>query len=51
MAVRLQMKLGVVAETDRLPDSPDTLVAVEPAIGSTSRSKGNLYLLVTGVGG
>ncbi|MGZ6340211.1 MAG: hypothetical protein ACXWMX_00015 [Candidatus Limnocylindrales bacterium] len=51
MAVRLQMKLGVVAETDRLPDSPDTLVAVEPAIVSTSRSKGNLYLLVTGVGG
>ena len=24
MAVRLQMKLGVVAEQDRLPDSPDT---------------------------
>ncbi len=51
MAVRLQMKLGVVAETDRLADSPDTLVAVEPAIGSISRSKGNLYLLVTGTTG
>lgn len=51
MAVRLQMKLGVVAERDRLPDSPDAIVAVEPAIGSIARSKGNLYLLVSGVGG
>ena len=33
MAVRLQMKLGVVAEHDRLPDSPDTLVVVEPSVG------------------
>jgi hypothetical protein len=47
MAVRLQMKLGIVAETDRLPDSPDTVVVVEPSIGSTARSKGSLYLLVT----
>ena len=47
MAVRLQMKLGVVAETDRLPDSPDTLVVVEPNVGSVARSKGLLYLLVT----
>ena len=30
MAVRLQLKLGVVAEQDRLPDSPDTIVVVEP---------------------
>ena len=47
MAVRLQMKLGVVAEHDRLPDSPDTLVVVEPSVGSVARSKGQLYLLVT----
>ena len=47
MAVRLQMKLGVVAEHDRLPDSPDTIIVVEPSVGSVARSKGNLYLLVT----
>ena len=47
MAVRLQMKLGVVAEHDRLIDSPDTLVVVEPSVGSVARSKGLLYLLVT----
>ena len=51
MTVRLQMKLGVVAETERLSDSPDTTLVVEPTIGSTARSKGNLYLLVTGAGG
>ncbi len=47
MAVRLHMKLGVVAEHDRLDDSPDTLVIVEPSVGSVARSKGQLYLLVT----
>jgi hypothetical protein len=47
MAARLQLKLGLVAEHDRLPDSPDTLVVVEPTVGSVARSKGNLYLLVT----
>lgn len=47
MAVRLQLKLGIVAEQDRLDDSPDTLVVVEPSVGSVARSKGNLYLLVT----
>jgi hypothetical protein len=47
LAVRLQMKLGVVAEQDRLPDSPDTIVIVEPSVGSVARSKGHLYLLVT----
>ncbi len=47
MAVRLQLKLGIVAEQDRLADSPDTLVVVEPNVGSVARSKGNLYLLVT----
>jgi hypothetical protein len=47
MAVRLQMKLGLVAEHDRLNNSPDTLVVVEPSVGSVARSKGHLYLLVT----
>ena len=47
MAVRLHMKLGVVAEHDRLADSPDTLVVVEPSVGSVARSKGHLYLMVT----
>jgi len=41
------MKLGVIAEQDRLPDSPDTLIVVEPNVGSVARSKGLLYLLVT----
>jgi hypothetical protein len=45
------MKLGVVAETQRLPDSPDTVLVVEPNTGATARTKGNLYLLVTGAGG
>ena len=47
MAVRLQLKLGLVAEHDRLQDSPDTLVVVEPSVGAVARSKGHLYLLVT----
>ncbi len=47
MAVRLQMKLGVVPAPDRLPDSPDTVVVVEPTIGAVARSKGSLFLLVT----
>ncbi len=47
MAARLQLKLGLVAEHDRLDDSPDTLVVVEPSVGSVARSKGHLYLLVT----
>ena len=47
MAARLKLKLGLVAEHDRLPDSPDTLVVVEPSVGSVARSKGHLYLLVT----
>jgi hypothetical protein len=41
------MKLGVVPEADRLPDSPDTVVHHEPTVGSQARSKGHLYLLVT----
>jgi hypothetical protein len=47
MALRLQMKLGVVAEEDRLPDSPDTVVVVEPSVGARARTKGQLYVLVT----
>lgn len=47
MALRLQMKLGVLAERDRLLDSPDTVLVVEPTVGSLARSKGQLYLLVT----
>lgn len=47
MAHRLQMKLGVMPEADRLPDSPDTVLHVEPRIGSQLRTKGHLYLLVT----
>ena len=47
MAVRLQLKLGAVTEQDRLPDSPDTALVVEPSVGSVARTKGQLYLLVT----
>jgi hypothetical protein len=47
LAARLQLKLGAVTEQDRLPDSPDTVVVVEPSVGSVGRTKGNLYLLVT----
>jgi hypothetical protein len=46
------MKLGVIPESDRLPDSPDTVLHVEPRIGAQTRTKGHLYLLVTSkVGG
>jgi hypothetical protein len=47
LAVRLQLKLGAVTEQDRLPDSPDAIVVVEPSVGSVARTKGNLYVLVT----
>jgi hypothetical protein len=45
------MNLGAVAEPIRLPDSADSVVVVEPTIGSTSRTKGSLFLLVTATGG
>jgi hypothetical protein len=51
MTVRLQMKLGLVAESQRPADSPDSVLVVEPSIGSTTRTKGSLYLVVTGMGG
>jgi hypothetical protein len=41
------MKLGVVAERDRLSDSVDAVVPVEPTVGSIVRSKGQLFLIVT----
>jgi hypothetical protein len=41
------MKLGVLAERDRLSDSPDTVLVVEPTVGSQARTKGQLYMLVT----
>ncbi len=41
------MKLGVIAEPDRASDSPDSVVVVEPNVGSVARSKGSLYLIVT----
>ncbi len=46
MAVRLALKLGAVTDHDRLPDSPDAIVIVEPTVGSVARSKGSLFLLV-----
>jgi hypothetical protein len=41
------MKLGVVPDTERAPDSPDTAVHVEPRVGAQTRTKGHLFLLVT----
>ena len=47
MAHRIQMKLGVVPDTEHAPDSPDTAVHVEPRVGAQTRTKGHLFLLVT----
>jgi hypothetical protein len=47
VAHRIQMKLGVVADAERAPDSPDTALHVEPRVGAQTRTKGHLYLLVT----
>ncbi len=44
------MTLGIVAEPERLPDSPDTVAVVEPTMGATARSKGSLFVVVSGVG-
>jgi hypothetical protein len=43
----MHLKPGLVPAADRLESSPDTLVVREPTIGSTSRSKGSLYAIVT----
>jgi hypothetical protein len=47
MGVRMKVQLGVVAEPERLPDSADAILVVEPTTGSQARSKGSLYLIVT----
>ncbi|MDQ3553029.1 MAG: hypothetical protein M3395_01260 [Chloroflexota bacterium] len=47
MPTRLHLKYGLVAEQDRLSSSADTLSVTEPATGSKSRTKGNLYLIVS----
>ena len=47
MAHRIQMKLGVVPDTERAADSPDTALHVEPRVGAQTRTKGHLFLLVT----
>ena len=47
MAHRIQMKLGVVPDAERAPDSPDTTLHVEPRVGAQTRTKGHLFLLVT----
>ena len=47
MAHRIQMQLGVIPEPERTPDSPDTVLHVEPRVGAQTRTKGHLYLLVT----
>ena len=47
MAVRLHLKIGLVPGADRLSTSPDVVIHHEPSIGSISRSKGNLYGVVT----
>ena len=51
MTVRLDLKLGSLADGDRLPDSPDTVLSVQPTLGSTLRTKGSLFVLATGPAG
>jgi hypothetical protein len=41
------MKLGVVPDIERAPDSPDTALHIAPRIGAQTRGKGHLYLLIT----
>ena len=53
MTSRLLLRYGLVAAHDRLSGSADTVLVTEPATGSKSRTKGNLYLVVSvaGMGG
>ena len=51
MAVRLQLKVGVLAESDRFEDSADSILVVEPTIGSVARTKGSFHLLVSAAPG
>lgn len=44
---RLHLKYGLVAEQDRLSSSADSLAVTEPVTGSKSRTKGNLYVVVS----
>ena len=46
MATRLEITHGMIAERDRLPTSADTLSVTRPTTGSTTRSKGVLFVLV-----
>ncbi|CAN5585737.1 hypothetical protein BH20CHL6_BH20CHL6_00130 [soil metagenome] len=47
MGARLHLKIGVVAERDRLASSADTVLVTEPTTGSRARSKGGLYIVAT----
>jgi hypothetical protein len=47
MGARLELKFGLVADADRIANSADTMLVEEPVIGSKSRTKGNLYLVVS----
>lgn len=51
MGARLELRHGIVPDTDRIATSADTLAVEVPVIGSKIRSKGNLYLLVTAPAG
>lgn len=44
---RLHLKYGLVAPGDRLSSSADSLAVTEPATGSRTRTKGNLYVVVS----
>jgi Serine/threonine protein phosphatase len=41
------MKFGVIPDAERAPDSPDTALHIAPRVGAQTRTKGDLYLLVT----
>jgi hypothetical protein len=46
MATRLEITHGMIAERDRLVTSADTLSVTRPTTGSTTRSKGVLFIIV-----
>lgn len=46
MAARLEIKHGLVSESDRLSTSSDSLSVTEPSTGSKTRTKGILHLIV-----
>lgn len=64
MAVRLHMRLGVATEPERLASAQDTALFVyegtsssavglvsQPTVGARTRSKGNLFIVVSTAGG